>query len=104
MCVCVCDLISVSAIGFYLYSLEECVAIYIYQQLGYFVCVCISFFLQNYVDGYVIGFGNPDWATTHPAATSTALAILAVLRGGATCVCKTVMAEMAYRVSIKKNQ
>ena len=48
------------------------------------------------MDGYVTGFGNPDWARTHSAATSTAPAVLAVLRGGATCVGKTVMDEMAY--------
>lgn len=60
------------------------------------------FFLSNYgnrfdVEGYVTGFGNPDWARTHSAATSTAPAVLAVLGGGATCVGKTVMDEMAYR-------
>ncbi|KAJ6757216.1 AMIDASE 1 [Salix koriyanagi] len=49
------------------------------------------------VEGYVTGFGNPDWARTHSAATSTAPAVLAVLGGGATCVGKTVMDEMAYR-------
>ena len=48
------------------------------------------------------GFGNPDWARTHPAATSTAPAVLAVLRGGATCVGKTVLDEMAYRLVLKK--
>ncbi|KAL7003050.1 Amidase 1, partial [Sarracenia purpurea var. burkii] len=48
------------------------------------------------VDGYVTGFGNPDWKRTHSAATATAPAVLAVLRGGATCVGKTVMDEMAY--------
>ncbi|XP_052193157.1 amidase 1-like isoform X3 [Diospyros lotus] len=51
------------------------------------------------VDGYVTGFGNPDWARTHSAATSTAPAILAVLRGGAKCVGKTVMDEMAYSIN-----
>ncbi|KAK4595944.1 hypothetical protein RGQ29_014152 [Quercus rubra] len=51
------------------------------------------------VDGYVTGFGNPDWARTHPAATSTAPAVLAVLRGGATCVGKTVLDEMAYSMN-----
>ncbi|KAK7837363.1 amidase 1 [Quercus suber] len=55
------------------------------------------------VDGYVTGFGNPDWARTHPAATSTAPAVLAVLRGGATCVGKTVMDEMAYRRGMSLN-
>ncbi|KAK7837392.1 amidase 1 [Quercus suber] len=49
------------------------------------------------VDGYVTGFGNPDWARTHPAATSTAPAVLSVLRAGATCIGKTIMDEMAYR-------
>ncbi|GKV20643.1 hypothetical protein SLEP1_g30740 [Rubroshorea leprosula] len=48
------------------------------------------------VNGYVTGFGNPDWARTHQAATSTAPAVLAVLGGGATCVGKTVLPEMAY--------
>lgn len=49
------------------------------------------------VDGYVSGFGNPDWARTHEAATSTAPAVSAVLQAGATCLGKTVMDEMAYR-------
>ncbi|KAF2307215.1 hypothetical protein GH714_025496 [Hevea brasiliensis] len=51
------------------------------------------------VDGFVTGFGNPDWARTHLAATSTAPAVLAILRGGATCVGKTVMDEMAYSIN-----
>ncbi|GLT90327.1 hypothetical protein SLE2022_082660 [Rubroshorea leprosula] len=50
------------------------------------------------VNGYVTGFGNPDWARTHQAATSTAPAVLSVLGGGATCVGKTVMDEMAYGI------
>lgn len=49
------------------------------------------------VEGYVTGFGNPDWARTHPVATSTAPTVLALLKAGATCVGKTVMDEMAYR-------
>ena len=49
------------------------------------------------VEGYVTGFGNPDWARTHTVATSTAPTVLALLRAGATCVGKTVMDEMAYR-------
>ncbi|CAA2961410.1 amidase 1-like, partial [Olea europaea subsp. europaea] len=48
------------------------------------------------VDGYVAGFGNPDWARTHSAAVSTAPAVLDMLKAGATCVGKTVMDEMAY--------
>ena len=49
------------------------------------------------IDGYVTGFGNPDWARTHSVATSTAPVVLALLKAGATCVGKTVMDEMAYR-------
>ena len=52
------------------------------------------------VDGYVTGFGNPDWARTHSSATSTAPAVLAMLQGGATSIGKTVMDEMAYRLEI----
>lgn len=54
------------------------------------------------VDGYVTGFGNPDWARTHSAATSTAPAVLAVLKAGATSIGKTVMDEMAYRFNFKQ--
>ncbi|KAF7805130.1 Amidase 1 [Senna tora] len=51
------------------------------------------------VKGSVTGFGNPDWARTHPVATSTAPAVEALLNGGATCVGKTVMDEMAYSIN-----
>ncbi|KAM7481156.1 hypothetical protein LguiB_005739 [Lonicera macranthoides] len=51
------------------------------------------------VDGYVTGFGNPDWVRTHSAATSTAPSVLALLAEGATCVGKTVMDEMAYSIN-----
>ncbi|KAK9215507.1 hypothetical protein WN944_007512 [Citrus x changshan-huyou] len=51
------------------------------------------------VDGHVTGFGNPDWARTHSAATSTAPAVLAVLSGGATSIGKTIMDEMAYSIN-----
>ncbi|KAF5746747.1 amidase 1-like isoform X2 [Tripterygium wilfordii] len=51
------------------------------------------------VDGYVTGFGNPDWARTHSAAISTAPAVLTVLRAGAKGIGKTVMDEMAYSIN-----
>ncbi|PIN05986.1 Amidase [Handroanthus impetiginosus] len=51
------------------------------------------------VKGYVTGFGNPDWARTHSVATSTAPAVLSVLKAGATGVGKTVMDEMAYSIN-----
>ncbi|PIN05985.1 Amidase [Handroanthus impetiginosus] len=50
------------------------------------------------VKGHVTGFGNPDWARTHLVATSTAPAVLSVLKAGATCVGTTVMDEMAYSI------
>ncbi|RWR76660.1 amidase 1 isoform X1 [Cinnamomum micranthum f. kanehirae] len=50
------------------------------------------------IKGSVIGFGNPDWARTHEAATSTAPSVLAILDGGATSVGKTIMDEMAYSI------
>eukprot|EP00262_Sarcandra_glabra_P014168 TRINITY_DN407_c0_g1_i4.p1 TRINITY_DN407_c0_g1~~TRINITY_DN407_c0_g1_i4.p1 ORF type:complete len:438 (+),score=54.47 TRINITY_DN407_c0_g1_i4:24-1337(+) len=60
----------------------------------------LSFAVKDIFDvhGYVTGFGNPDWARTHPAATLTSPAVLALIGGGATCVGKTVMDEMAYSV------
>ncbi|KAB2630151.1 amidase 1-like [Pyrus ussuriensis x Pyrus communis] len=51
------------------------------------------------VAGRVTGFGNPDWARTHPAAESTAPAVSAILNGGATSIGITVMDEMAYCIS-----
>ena len=78
----------------YVYSLEACVRVCVHA----FSLTSFLFGNRFDVDGYVTGFGNPDWARTHPAATSTAPTILAVLRGGATCVGKTVTAELAYRL------
>ncbi|GMG99708.1 hypothetical protein Nepgr_001548 [Nepenthes gracilis] len=51
------------------------------------------------VEGHMTGFGNPDWARTHTTAKSTAPAVLAILRAGATCVGKTVMDEMAFSIN-----
>ncbi|KAL1542422.1 Amidase 1 [Salvia divinorum] len=51
------------------------------------------------VEGHVTGFGNPDWARTHSAASATAPAVLSMLEAGATCVGKTVMDEMAYSIN-----
>ncbi|KAK9732583.1 hypothetical protein RND81_04G007800 [Saponaria officinalis] len=51
------------------------------------------------VEGYVTGFGNPDWVRTHSPAKSTAPVVSALLRAGATSVGKTVMDEMAYSIN-----
>jgi len=48
------------------------------------------------VEGYVAGFGNPDWASSHEPATRTAPAVKALLETGATCVGKLHMDELAY--------
>lgn len=54
------------------------------------------------MEGHITGFGNPDWAKTHSAATSTATTVLTLLKAGATCIGKTVMDEMAYRLYFKR--
>lgn len=51
------------------------------------------------VDGYVTGFGNPDWARTHKAASQTSPVVSALVEGGSTCVGKTVVDEMAFSIS-----
>ncbi|XP_028770877.1 amidase 1-like [Neltuma alba] len=51
------------------------------------------------VEGHVTGFGHPDWARTHPVASSTSPAVSALLNAGATCVGTTVMDEMAYSIN-----
>lgn len=51
------------------------------------------------IEGYVTGFGNPDWTRTHSAATSTSPVVLSLIRAGATSVGKTVMDEMAYSIN-----
>lgn len=51
------------------------------------------------IEGYVTGFGNPDWARTHEAASRTASVVSILVDGGATCVGKTIIDEMAYSVS-----
>lgn len=52
------------------------------------------------IDGFVTGFGNPDWARTHEAATQTAPAVSAVVERGAACIGKTVIDEMAFRSAL----
>lgn len=51
------------------------------------------------INGYVTGFGNPDWARTHEAASATASPVAIIVEGGATCVGKTVTDEMAFSLS-----
>ncbi|XP_059643101.1 outer envelope protein 64, chloroplastic [Cornus florida] len=51
------------------------------------------------IDGFVTGFGNPDWAKTHESASRTSAVVSALIEGGATCIGKTVVDEMAYSIS-----
>ncbi|XP_057830671.2 translocon at the outer membrane of chloroplasts 64 isoform X1 [Cryptomeria japonica] len=51
------------------------------------------------VEGFVTGFGNPDWRRTHELAVRTAPAVSLLVQGGATCVGRNVMDEMAYCIN-----
>uniref|UniRef100_A0A9I9DAR4 Amidase domain-containing protein n=1 Tax=Cucumis melo TaxID=3656 RepID=A0A9I9DAR4_CUCME len=51
------------------------------------------------MDGHVTGFGNPEWLRTHPPANHTAPTVSTILRGGATCIGRTIMDEMAYSIN-----
>ncbi|CAH8313101.1 unnamed protein product [Eruca vesicaria subsp. sativa] len=41
-------------------------------------------------------FGHQDWVRTHEAASSTYLVVSTLVEGGATCVGKTVVDELAF--------
>ncbi|KAJ4957140.1 hypothetical protein NE237_013923 [Protea cynaroides] len=51
------------------------------------------------IEGYVTGFGHPDWAKTHSPAVSTAPVVSALLNAGATSIGKTVLDELAYSLN-----
>ncbi|KAI5058256.1 hypothetical protein GOP47_0026426 [Adiantum capillus-veneris] len=48
------------------------------------------------VEGFVTGFGSPDWEKTHEPASCTSPSIAALVKAGATCIGKTHMDELAY--------
>ncbi|MBA0753822.1 hypothetical protein Gogos_021164, partial [Gossypium gossypioides] len=50
------------------------------------------------IEGYVTGFGHPDWLRTHEPSTRTSPVVLALVEGGATCIGKTVVDELAYSI------
>jgi amidase len=58
----------------------------------------LGFALKDLFDvaGVVTGYGNPDWARTHPPAAATAPAIVALLQAGASLRGKTKTVELAY--------
>lgn len=47
------------------------------------------------IDGHVTGFGHPDWARTHEAASGTSPVVSSLVEGGATCIGKTVVDELS---------
>ncbi|KAH0976042.1 hypothetical protein GBA52_017941 [Prunus armeniaca] len=49
------------------------------------------------IEGHVTGFGHPDWERTHDAASRTSPVVSVLVEGGATCIGKTVVDELAYR-------
>lgn len=48
------------------------------------------------VAGVVTGYGNPDWARTHPPAAATAPCIIDLIAAGASLAGKTKTVELAY--------
>lgn len=42
------------------------------------------------------GFGHPDWLRTHDSASRTSPVVSSLVEGGATCIGKTVINEMAF--------
>ncbi|VVA98053.1 unnamed protein product [Arabis nemorensis] len=61
----------------------------------------LSFAVSDLFDiqGYVTGFGHPDWVKTHEAASSTCPVVSTLVEGGATCVGKTIVDELAFSIS-----
>jgi amidase len=58
----------------------------------------LSFAVKDLFDvaGAVTTYGNPDWASTHAEAASTAPAVTALLQAGAHLIGKTKTVELAY--------
>lgn len=52
------------------------------------------------INGFVTGFGNPDWERTHEPASQTSPVVSALVDAGATCVGKTVLDEMSFGLVI----
>jgi amidase len=58
----------------------------------------LTFAVKDLFDtaGDVTGYGNPDWARTHPRAVADAAVVTALLAAGAQLVGKTRTVELAY--------
>lgn len=51
------------------------------------------------VAGHRTGFGQPDWRSSHPAATRTAPAVASLLAAGARLVGRTISDELTYSLT-----
>uniref|UniRef100_A0A0D9VY08 Amidase domain-containing protein n=1 Tax=Leersia perrieri TaxID=77586 RepID=A0A0D9VY08_9ORYZ len=60
--------------------------------------LCFAIADAFHVNGYITSFGSLEWAKTHDAATQTSLVVSSLVDGGAMCVGKTVIDEMAFSI------
>uniref|UniRef100_A0A0E0KI15 Amidase domain-containing protein n=1 Tax=Oryza punctata TaxID=4537 RepID=A0A0E0KI15_ORYPU len=60
--------------------------------------LCFAIADAFHVSGYITSFGSLEWAKTHDAATQTSLVVSSLVDGGAMCVGKTVIDEMAFSI------
>ncbi|CAN4088737.1 unnamed protein product [Withania somnifera] len=51
------------------------------------------------INGFVTGFGNPDWTRTHEPAIQTSTVVSSLVEGGATCTGRTVVDDMTFGIS-----
>ncbi|PAN45453.1 hypothetical protein PAHAL_9G120400 [Panicum hallii] len=60
--------------------------------------LCFAIADALHVSGYITSFGSLEWAKTHDTETQTSPVVSALVDGGAVCVGKTVIDEMAYSI------
>ncbi|CAN6292205.1 unnamed protein product [Urochloa humidicola] len=60
--------------------------------------LCFAIADALHVSGYITSFGSLEWAKTHDVETQTSPVVSALVNGGAICVGKTVIDEMAYSI------
>lgn len=60
--------------------------------------LCFAIADALHVSGYITSFGSLEWTKTHDVETQTSPVVSALVNGGAVCVGKTVIDEMAYSI------
>ncbi|KAF8681938.1 hypothetical protein HU200_045391 [Digitaria exilis] len=60
--------------------------------------LCFAIADALHVSGYITSFGSLEWAKTHDADAQTSPVVSTLVDGGAICVGKTVIDEMAYSI------